>query len=227
MRIGIGCTTYNRPECLVKWKKQIAKHTKMDNVLIYIADDSIERKGVAYRKNECLRALKDCDYVFLFDDDCYPIKDGWADYFIDFAGDNHLLFMSPKFHAKLDVLNILSYTNKGASFSPTGNVLYSEIDIFADCGGVFMFLTHEHIKTVGAFNEEFGLWGFEHAEYSQRIYDKPNYYLQLKGTDKFIFAEDYNNPTFKSSVTNEEKNFLFKKNISKFAKGYEKRYIPL
>ena len=67
--IGIGITTYNRPDMLNKCLEHIKKHTFNDNVTIYVADDSNERKGVAYRKNECLRALKDCDYVFLFDDD--------------------------------------------------------------------------------------------------------------------------------------------------------------
>ena len=209
MRVGISCTTYNRPEVLAKWKEQIAKHTNMDNVLIYIADDSPERKGVAYRKNECLRALKDCDYVFLFDDDCYPTKDGWVDFFINNSEGKHLLFMDTKFH------RIIPFMSD------------SKFNCFADCGGVFMFLTKEHIKKVGAFNEEFLPWGFEHAEYSQRIYNQKNYYLQLAGTNNYLFAEDYNNPMFKSSVTNEEKNLLFKKYINKFANGYEKRYIPL
>ena len=207
MRIGIGCTTYNRLECLAKWKHQIAKHTYMDNVLIYIADDSLERKGVAFRKNECLRALKDCDYVFLFDDDCYPIKDGWIEHFIKNSLGKHLLYLNSKQHRKIgDIENF---------------------EMFGDCGGVFMFLTKDHIKKVGAFNESFSPWGFEHAEYSQRIYNKQHYYLQLNDTYKFIFSEDYADPMFKSSVTNNEKNLLFKKNIVKFAQGYKKRYIPL
>lgn len=208
IKVGVGCTTYKRPECLAKWKKQIAKHTKMDNVLIYIADDTQERKGVAFRKNECLRALRDCDYVFLFDDDCYPTKDNWMSYFIDNCRGEHLLHMSPKQHRRIGAL-------------PGG------LDLFGDCGGVFMFLTRKHIQTVGAFNEEFGLWGFEHAEYSQRIYDLPNYYLELNKTSEYIFAEDYSGSMFKSSVSNKEKNSFFNANIRKFAQGYKKRYIRL
>ena len=128
MRIGIGCTTYKRPEVLEKWKYQVMNHTPMDNVFIFITDDTKDRKGVAFRKNECLRALKDCDYVFMFDDDCFPIKDGWMDFFINGAKGEHLLFMNTELHR---------YVRKN------GNCFE-----FADCGGVFMFLTKEHIKTV-------------------------------------------------------------------------------
>ena len=208
VKIGIGCTTFNRPECLAKWKEQIAKHTNMDNVLIYIADDSLERKGVAFRKNECLRALKDCDYVFLFDDDCYPIKDGWVDFFIE-SRTHHLLFMNEKFHGKGEEKDGIVY--------------------YKNCGGVFMFIEKiDCLDVVGAFNENFEMWGFEHAEYTNRAMDlQRDCYPMLKGTEDYLYSEDYSNPVHKSSITNEEKNELFKKNFPKFAKGIDKIYIPL
>jgi glycosyltransferase involved in cell wall biosynthesis len=80
MKIGIGVSTYKRPECLAKCLEQIKKHTDMNNVTLVIATDTDQdRKGIAYRKNECLRALQHCDHIFLFDDDCWPIKDGWVE----------------------------------------------------------------------------------------------------------------------------------------------------
>lgn len=218
MRIGIGCTTYNRPECLAKWKEQIAKHTNMDNVLIYIADDSIERKGVAFRKNECLRALKDCDYVFLFDDDCYPIKDGWMDIFIYFhkmGAVNHLLFLNDS-HTKTHT--------KTAGFI-IKNIC--QVDYYKDCGGVFMFMTKEVIEKVGAFDEKYELWGMEHCDYSIRILGEHGNYPCINGTEDYIYSEDYSNPNHKSSISNEEKNKLFKKNFPLFQKGIERIYIPL
>jgi glycosyltransferase involved in cell wall biosynthesis len=207
MRIGIGVTTFLRPDCLAKCIESIHKHTDMTNVTLHIADDSIERKGVAYRKNECLRALKDCDYVFLFDDDCYPIKDNWIDFFyIPNTRDFHWLFLNDKLHTYLG-----------------GNT-------YKECGGVFMFLTKEMVSTVGAFNEGFETWGFEHAEYSQRVYKSgfnKQPYMCLQGTENYLYSEDYSNPNHKSSITNEEKNELFKINFPKFAKGIENIYIPL
>lgn len=237
VKIGIGCTTYNRPECLAKWKEQFAKHTfdfnRVGNLLYgqqlmnpknkdyvihwHISDDSIERKGVAFRKNECLRSLKDCDYVFLFDDDCYPIKDGWIEFFVE-SKQKHLLFLNDS-HIKTHTIRWNENDKWNLAFA------------YKECGGVLMFMTKDIIQKVGAFNEEFELWGFEHAEYSQRIasltYPKSKPYVCLDGTDQYIYSEDYSNPTHKSSITNEEKNLLFKKNFPIFAKGIESIYIPL
>ena len=226
VKIGIGITTYNRPECLKECLQHICDYSdvgaldgmsKKDywfgrtsdgkDITIYVATDTDEdRRGVAYRKNECLRALKDCDYVFLFDDDCFPIKDGWVDYFITHSGGAHLLYLNEQHNLTMRLGNW---------------------EIYSDCGGVFMFMTNKAINKVGAFNEEFSPWGLEHAEYSIRILGEHGYYPMLKGTEDYLYSEDYSNPVHKSSITNEEKNFLFQKNFPKFAKGIDKIYIPL
>jgi glycosyltransferase involved in cell wall biosynthesis len=206
MKIGIGITTYNRPEMLQKCLDSIRKHTFMDGVTIYVADDSNERLGVSKRKNECLRALKDNDYIFLFDDDVEIIKDGWIAFFVK-ANFDHLLFLNNKLH----------------------NFIYKDdnIKVFRDCGGVFMFMTKKAIEKVGAFDEKFELWGMEHCDWSMRWNDKIREFYMLDGTENYIYSEDYSNPNHKSSITNEEKNLLFKKNFPKFAKGINKIYIPL
>ena len=94
-KVGVGVTTFNRPECLKECLEHINKHTYMSNVVIHVEDenDIYERMGIAFRKNMCLRALKDCDFVFLFDDDTFPIKDGWIDFFVN-SGEEHLLFLN-------------------------------------------------------------------------------------------------------------------------------------
>lgn len=206
-RIGIGVTTYNRPEMLKKCLDSISKHTFNGNVTIYVADDSNERKGVAYRKNECLRALKDCDYIFLFDDDCYPIKDGWMEFFIENAKNNHVLFLNDKLH---------NYTHSrwGVRF-------------YKDCGGVFMYIPKAALDYVGAFDEKYELWGMEHCDWSVRYADGCKIFMMLEGTENYLYSEDYSNPNHKSSITNEEKNLLFRKNFPKFAKGIDKIYLPL
>ena len=204
MNIGIGITTYNRPECLAKCLAQINKHTDMGNVTLVVATDTdSDRRGVAYRKNECLRAFQDCDHIFLFDDDCYPIKDGWTELFI-MSTESHLLYLNKNDHQFI----------KGCEY--------------AQCGGVFMYISGFQLARVGAFNEKFGLYGFEHAEYSNRIYGKRNYYLSLPNTDKYIFAEDYNTMNFKSSITENEKLRFIKNNWNKYFNNQPlKIYIPL
>ena len=224
MKIGIGITTYNRPECLAKCLEQIQKHTfdiksywsvitglhhvinpknKEYEITWYTATDTDkDRRGVAYRKNECLRALQHCDHIFLFDDDCYPIKDGWVDFFIN-SGQEHLL-----------------YLNKNDHQFKFGNE-------FQQCGGVFMYIRKSAVERVGAFNEKFGIYGFEHAEYSNRIYGKRNYYLSLPATDQYIYAEDYNAMNFKSSISEIEKQKWVKANWDKYFNEPLTTYIPL
>ena len=124
-KIGIGVTTYNRPHSLDRWIDKLAEVTDLRGVKMIIADDSDDRKGVAFRKNQCLRHLKDCDYVFLFDDDCYPIKKGWVDIFIN-SKEEHLMYLDPKFHRLKD-----NYLN---------------VDVYYDCGGVMLFMKKSAIE---------------------------------------------------------------------------------
>lgn len=97
--IGIGVTTRNRPELIKKCVKMIKRHSPFKHKLVVIDDESDEpvqiddvqvvrfnkRGGVAAGKNKCLEILHECEHVFLFDDDCWPIKDGWAQQYIDAA----------------------------------------------------------------------------------------------------------------------------------------------
>jgi glycosyltransferase involved in cell wall biosynthesis len=205
--IGVGITTFRRPEMLKKCLDSIRKHTFMDGVTIYVADDSNERLGVSKRKNECLRALKDNDYIFLLDDDVEIIKDGWIEFFVN-SGHEHLLYLDKYLHG-----------------NPIEHTHYLE---FRNCGGVFMFMTKECIEKVGAFNEDFGLYSFEHAEYSNRIYGCKGFYKMLYGTENYIYSEDYSNPNHKSSIGNLEKNELIKKNWDKyFNEPIKNVYLPL
>ncbi len=214
MRIGIGITTYNRPECLKECLENIEKHTKpcLDyGVVIYTARDTDEdRRGVAFRKNQCLRFLKDCDYVFLFDDDCFPIKDDWIEFFIN-SRQEHLLYLDRKLHG---------------NYSVNGN-----INNYQNCGGVFMFMTKKAIEKAGAFDEKFGIYGFEHVDYSIRILGNRHQYPELKDTWQYLYAHDYSpnrSHNHKSSITDEEKRTHIKNNWDKFFKEPIKDiYIPL
>ena len=194
--IGIGITTYNRPECLKECLQHIYKHTFMDNVTLYVATDTNEdRKGVAFRKNECLKSLKNCDHIFLFDDDCYPINDGWIEFFIN-ANKEHLLYLN-KNHVQLSTDGHCSY--------------------YHDCAGVFMYIRKDALDRVGAFDEKFMHFGFEHADYSIRILGERHAYPMLNGTDNYIYSKDYSDYLFhSSSISILERNEHIKNNWDKF-----------
>lgn len=180
MRIGIGVTTYNRPEHAKLFGEQIRKYQPEECDFIAV-DDTKDRKGIAYRKNECLRALKDCDYVFLFDDDCFPIKEGWASWFIAKASHNHIKHMM--------------YLKE----TPTLKKIESNngIDVYNNCAGCMMFLTKEVIEKVGAYNPKYGMYGFEHAGYSNRIHKAGltplGAYTCPEGAGDYIYSMDLDN----------------------------------
>jgi len=170
MKIGIGITTYKRPEH-VKWCiKMIEKYTK--DYKLYIHNDEIDRRGIAYGKNMCLYNLRDCDFIFLFDDDCFPIAEGWTDYFTQ-SGFEHSLYMNKTYQP-------VYYGDHHTSYFM--------------CSGVFIFLTKKVLETVGYFNSAYGLYGYEHAAYSHRINKAgltPAKYLVLNDTDKYIYSLDF------------------------------------
>ena len=216
MRIGIGITTKDRPELLKALLDSIYKYTDMSNVLLHIEDDSAERLGVAKRKNNCLRALKDCSHVFLMDDDIEIIKDGWVEFFI------HASLATKQEH----FLYLTTQHNKYSAMFH--NTCLPQIDLYRDCGGVFMFMTKKVVDKVGAFDEKFKFYGFEHCDYSRRILGEHGKYPCLADTKDFIFAHDYSTPNHKSSITDEEKQKCIKNNWDKFFNSkINSVYLPL
>lgn len=179
-KIGIAVTsTPNRAEHLQLCLKQIYKFHPQSNVFVNVDYEGV---GVAQSKNNCLMALKDCDYIFLFDDDCFPIKEGWVDFFIEAhkaSGDHHFLYLN-RMHNKIE--------------SKQG------VNIYKDCGGCFMFLTKEVIQKVGGFYSKYGKYGYEHAGYTQRIFNAglnpSGRFISLENTSEYLFAFDFDINTY-------------------------------
>ena len=188
--IGIGVTTYKRKDLLKVCLDNIHKHTERPFLLHVAEDTDADRRGIALRKNECLNALKDCDYIFLFDDVCYPISDGWVQFFIDAhkkSGFHHLCYLNDKIHTEKSNYFIDNYIIKS----------------YTTCGGVFLFITNEVIKKVGGFYDKYDLYGFEHLGYSLRIFMAklvPEMYLSVEDTDKYLYSHDYQEKDFSSSI---------------------------
>jgi hypothetical protein len=144
MRIGIAITTYKRPKHLENCLNQIRKHTPL-STLIYVSDDSINRKGIAYRKTDCIDVLwkAGCDYFFLFDDDCFPIADGWMDHFINAS------VQSKQEH--------FCYGSEGWIGSVVNDIIVGK-----GLAGVLLFLTRAVVSKVGGFMAEYSFYSGEH-----------------------------------------------------------------
>lgn len=190
MKIGIGITSFNRLEHLELCVKQIlnyihwkfldfdkitmneyeGKDIHSNDYKIFIAKDIT---NIAKAKNECLYALKDCDHIFLFDDDCFPINDLWIQYFIEWNknGYDHLLYLTER------------HKHIGSKGCP----------MYEDCGGCFMYISKSALEQVGYFNTEYKQYGFEHAGWSKRfeINNGSRYFHSLHDINKYLYSLDY------------------------------------
>lgn len=178
--ITIGITTRNRPEYLALALEHFITYSRPTNKIIIINDDSdcsyqkvlnnipanyknnisyhnnSVRNGIAKSKNECLKRMIDlnANHFFLFDDDCFPKKDGWEDCFINAAQKSnvhHLMFLTP--------FSIIQPIHK-----------MDHITAYNNCAGVMLYLDKKVVETVGGFDTRFGFYGYEHAQYSKRIH---------------------------------------------------------
>lgn len=162
-KIGVGVTsTPSRALHLELFLQQLDLCTRLDeNVVLHV---SANNSGIANGKNDCLRTLMaaGCTDLFLFDDDCFPIAEGWAEVFIKYRKYNgHLMYLR-------STPTIYSVYSRQVDLPG----LFSEHTIveYSNCSGCMMYLTREVVEKVGAFDEQFGFYGFEHADYSNRVH---------------------------------------------------------
>jgi len=224
MRIGIGCTTFNRAKHLKFWTKQFVFNSNFDYQL-HIADDTEDRKGIAYRKNECLRALKDCDYIFLFDDDCFPIKEGWAEFFIEASkasAQQHFMYLK-----ETPMIKWI-----GSKHVNPSEALYTEntfeIKQYNNCSGCMMFFTKEVIEKVGSYNPAYGIYGFEHAGYSNRIHSAGltplGAYTCPEAAGEYIYSLDFDNHLLFNKELNHNPSIEVSK-INEYVEDNKKIYL--
>lgn len=239
--IGVGCITYNRPKHLELFMKQLTEFTIEEGYSGFIYED-LDHKGVAYSTNKCLEALKDCDHIFIFNDDCFPIKKGWEKVYIE-TGLNHLLY----FRETVDIEKIKTVNHPRLNLSyPTSNSLsealamdsdrvqFYKINYFTNCGGCLMYITKEVIEKVGYLNKDYGLYGYEHAGYSKRIHKAgltPHPYMVPSNAGEYIYSLDYDNYLdfeidHKPSLTVKEAEESIKKNRKIFFEDIKTIYQP-
>lgn len=206
MKIGIGITTTpNRKALFDECLHSMQQHTSFAN--LYIHNDT-EKKGVAYSKNMCLHNLKDNDFIFLFDDDCRPKSSEWLPYIIqafEITYENHFLLLDDKLHTQLQPQHI-------------------NINRYKDCGGVFMALTGKALNEVGYMDSRYKLWGFEHAGWSNRVFNiglNSSPYLMPRDLRELIYSCDYEGEQIESSVTEAEKKSNYEHNSSIFLEEHK------
>lgn len=248
MRFGVGITTRNRPHVL---KTSLDHHLAFPTIdaRFVIVDDysngdcdneshvdhfskntcnevifrkSDRRLGIAKAKNACLSLLADCDHVFLFDDDSWPIADNWAEkwtavHILNNVGhsmfnviDPEMLSVNPGFER---LIRITHRINSGDN----------EIVEMTNAFGVVLYYTRECLSAIGGFDPTAPhVYGFEHAQHSLRAskagFTADKGYLVPAIGDDLLYSVDINYcmlkqrppidaewlPNFTSSVPPEE-----------------------
>lgn len=146
-KVGIGIITCQNRKIHENFLNLISGPTSF-----YIYTDH-DRRGVPYARNECLRALferEGCEYVFLFDDDTYPIDPEWQSKLVDFHESTGL--------------GLFSYPNEESQLiKESSGVSYYQWNF-----GPFMSISRDMFESIGYFNSEYKKYGFEDIAYIYR-----------------------------------------------------------
>ncbi|MBY5256848.1 glycosyltransferase family 2 protein [Citrobacter amalonaticus] len=211
-RIGIAISTHNRADVLSRALNQHMKFLPAGALVVVVDDGSkpaavvpagvqLVRQetslGIVASKNASLTALMDagCEHLFLWDDDAWPIADGW-----------HLPYIeSPEPHLAYQFLDLA-----GPRKLNDLAVLYSDDKHVAYTGqrGVMLYYHRSAIERVGGFDWIYGRGMYEHSDLALRIHNAGLTtwaYADVTGSDKLIHSLDEHEAVDRSVPTADRK----------------------
>lgn len=174
--IGIGISTTPNRDIIYDTIQQFKKYWVPDSILRISMDK--DYTGVAANKNRLIAELDNCDHIFLFDDDCYPIADNWWVPYIE-SGQNHLMYQFKLKDKPLGDMRILYQDDKLISYTHTR--------------GAMIYITKKILDTVGGFDEAYEGAYFEHPDYTNRIHNAgltTHRAADIVGSDKLLYCLD-------------------------------------
>lgn len=226
MMLGIGITTHNREHIFNETFKQIKRFTP--NAKIVVVDDASETPcpdatfrfktnvGIAVAKNKCLELLDDCDHVFLFDDDCWPTQHDWWKPYVE-SPEPHLMYIFKDFAT-------------GRKLNDT-KILYADDTIigYSHPRGCMLYFDRKVLDVVGGYDTQFGRWGFEHGDLSNRIFNNHMTtfrFADIPNSNRLIHSSD-EHETAPGTVTGKERQLLLNHNRAVYDKQItSKKHCP-
>lgn len=147
-RFGVGVITVGR--------RPIRDYLLPDDCTFVVVEDT-ERRGVAWARNQVLQQLDHCEHVFLFDDDCWPVMRGWAEYW---AGECYAVGVT--------------YSALPEAFKTVagGRILPYQGDVLCWDGGIgaAIYQHRSALDVIGGYNEALKGYGFEDAGRADRAH---------------------------------------------------------
>ncbi len=196
-RIGIAISTHNRAGVLSQALEHQLRHLP-PGALVAVVDDGSQPPaavpdgvkliwqdkslGIVASKNASLTALMDtgCEHLFLWDDDAWPVADGWWLPYIE----------SPEPHLAYQFLDLA-----GARKLNDIAVLYRDEQHVAYTGqrGVMLYYHRSVIERVGGFDPVYGRGMYEHSDLAMRIHNAGLTswaFADVVGSEKLIYSLD-------------------------------------
>lgn len=205
--IGVGILSYERPDSLKRLINSIIKYTNLHKTTIFISDDAsnnIElsnylkelsntnnfvilnnknRLGVAGNSNRLLRCLSRFKYGIILNDDVEILDAGW-EYFYP-----HAMQLTNMHHFLYRQIGV--YNAKDGNIIPKNDINLKRVDDKPH--GAVMAFTNDVISTCGYFNESYGIYGMEHVDWSQKVWEmrlQEDGFWDVDGSDKYFKIHD-------------------------------------
>ncbi|KFC95722.1 glycosyltransferase family 2 protein [Leminorella grimontii] len=218
-RIGVCITTHNRADVL---KLALAQHQQFlpPGALVVVIDDGSTKPvvvpdgvtlirhekslGIVAAKNRSIEVLMDagCEHLFLWDDDAWPITDGWHLPYIE-SPEPHLAyqFLDLAGPRKLNDLAVLYRDDKHVAY--TGQ------------RGVMLYYHRSAIERVGGFDWIYGRGMYEHPDLALRIHNAGLTtwaFADVTGSEKLIHSLDEHDDVVRS-VSRPDREVQVKRNV--------------
>lgn len=183
--IAVGILSYNRVNSLRRLIDSILRYTDLRRTTVFISDDGSTdtatinyleelsknpnfvvlrdqpRIGIAGNSNRLLRCMSRFRYGVLLNDDVEVLRDGWEEFYPEAmrkSGLHHFVYRQQGIYGAV----------RGEAVEIGGLNCFKVVE--KPHGAVLAF-DNEVLKVAGYFDEAYGLYGMEHVDWSQRIWE--------------------------------------------------------
>lgn len=202
--VGVGIMSFNRLPCIKRLLESIRQNTDLTRTTVFVSDestdqtvkewlrqqqdivllDNTERLGVAGNSNRLLRCLSRFKYKLLLNDDVVVLKPGWDVFYFEKmrqTGFHHFCYRQAGVYGARNEDGVIREIS-GSSIQTIQDKPHGSV----------ISLDHDAFNAVGYFDEQFGTYGMEHVDWSQRIVKsgiQPAGYHDVCGSEAFFKIE--------------------------------------
>lgn len=122
----------------------------------FVVVTDTERRGVAWARNQVLQRLDHCEHIFLFDDDCWPVMRGWAEYWAGQCEAAGVRYSALPEAFKSGMMDF--------------NIRAPEVIAWGGGIGAAIYQHRSALDVIGGYNEALHGYGFEDAGRADRAF---------------------------------------------------------